>query len=91
MEGKTSQNLVSNLKLPTSGKLRKQPVWKEVMNYMNSRFDNKTISNEVGSGKKIFVLLKNVYSLNVWFEVCWYAVFYRTLAKWPILVFLNLN
>jgi radical SAM superfamily enzyme with C-terminal helix-hairpin-helix motif len=26
MEGKTSQNLVSNLKLPTSGKLRKQPV-----------------------------------------------------------------
>jgi hypothetical protein len=26
-----------------SGKLRKQPVWKEVMIYMNSRFDNKNV------------------------------------------------
>jgi len=39
----TSQNLVNTLKLPMSGKLRKQPVWKEVMIYMNSRFDNKNV------------------------------------------------
>ena len=34
---------LSNLKLATSGKLRKQPVWKEVMIYVNSRFDNKSV------------------------------------------------